>query len=42
MQCVYAEISVFANQGIDELVHNVIENCIVLERNLITHSLSAI
>ena len=42
MQCVYAEISVFQNQGIDELIHNVIENCIILERSLIAHSLTAI
>ena len=42
MQCVYAEISVFQNQGIDELIHNVIENCIVLEKSLIQHSLGAI
>ena len=38
----YAEISVFQNQGIDELIHNVIENCIILERSLIAHSLTAI
>jgi len=42
MNCAYAEVSVFENKGIDELVHLVIEKCIELEKQLIGFSLSAI
>ena len=34
MQCIYLEISVFNNIGIEDLVHSVIENCIILEKDL--------
>jgi len=40
MNCCYAEVSVFGNLGIDELVHLVIEKCIILEKTLIGISLA--
>lgn len=40
MNCCYAEVSVYGNLGIDELVHLVIEKCIILEKTLIGISLT--
>ena len=42
MQVVYMEVSVFGDKGIEELVHAVIENCLVLEKQLINYSLKEI
>lgn len=42
MKCEYAEVSVFGNLGIDELVHLVIAKCILLEKTLIDISLNEI
>ena len=35
MNVTYCPVSVWENKGVDELVQTVIENCIILEKDLI-------
>ncbi len=36
MNVTYCPVSVWENKGVDELVQTVIENCIILEKDLIS------
>jgi hypothetical protein len=38
MNVTYCPVSVWENKGVDELVQTVIENCIILEKDLIAYT----